>query len=169
MNYNTGTSAYKYDAYSYNSSSAYELDYEQRDAKYEQRKSARINNRSRKKELMARMIIASLAAMLICAVGFLYSRVMVIYAANEVNQLKCELATISSANNKKSMEIERSIDLKKVEELAISKYNMQRPDKNQTVYVKVAQQDYAEIVKPEGINLFKTASGKIKKVLAYLN
>lgn len=169
MNYNTGTSAYKYDEYMYNSSSAYELDYEQRDVKYEQRRTVRINNRSKKKELLARMVIVSLVTMLICAVGFLYSRVMVIYAANEVNQLKNELATISSANNKKSMEIERSIDLKKVEEIAISKYNMQRPDKNQTVYVNVTQQDYAEVVKPEGINIFKTASGGIKKVLAYLN
>ena len=36
----------------------------------------------------------------------------------------------------------------KIEELAITKYGMQRPDKNQTVYVNVIQSDYGEVVKP---------------------
>ncbi len=169
MNYNTGSSAYKFDEYTYNSSSAYELEIERTEQQLDTRRAVRSNVRQKQKAALAMVIIVSLFTTLICSVGFLYSRVMVIYAADKVQDLKNELATISAANNKKSMEIERSIDLKKVEELAISKYNMQRPDKNQTVYVSVAQQDYAEVVKPEGINIFKTASGHIKKVLAYLN
>ncbi len=169
MNYNVGTSAYKYDYYTDNSTSAYELEYERSNNKLDERVQTRNKNKQKQKALIAVVVLVSLFATLVCSVGFLYSRVMVIYAANKVTDLKNELATISAANNKKSMELERSINLDKVEELAISRYNMQRPDKNQTVYVNVAQQDYAEVVKPASNNIFKTATVKIKKVLAYLN
>ncbi len=169
MNYYSGTSAYKIDYDTYTTSSAYELEYEQIDRQYDNKRATRRKAREKQKAVIAMMVIISLFATLLCSVGFLYSRVMVIYAANKVVSLENELASITAQNSRKSMEIERSIDLKKVEELAISKYNMQRPDKNQTVYVNVAQEDYAEVVKTGGFNFLKKTTGKIKDVLAYLN
>ena len=53
---------------------------------------------------------------------------------------------LTKENSNKKISIEQSIDLKKIEEIAISQYGMQRLDKNQTVYVKVVQDDYGEVV-----------------------
>lgn len=80
------------------------------------------------------------------AAGTVYSKVLVMQAATDVDTKRNELMQLIEANNKKKIEFEQNIDLKKVEELAITKYGMQRPDKNQTIYVNVVQKDYGEVV-----------------------
>ena len=67
-------------------------------------------------------------------------------AQTDVSALETELAELTKENSNKKISIEQSIDLKKIEEIAISQYGMQRLDKNQTVYVKVVQDDYGEVV-----------------------
>ena len=67
-------------------------------------------------------------------------------AKTEVLNLEKQYANIVEENTNKKIQMEQSIDLKKIEEIAISQYGMQRLDKNQTIYVKVVQEDYAEIV-----------------------
>ncbi|MBQ8526484.1 MAG: cell division protein FtsL [Clostridia bacterium] len=84
------------------------------------------------------------------AAGTVYSRVLVMQAATTAEQKQDELMKLIETNNKKKIEFEQNIDLKKIEELAITQYGMQRPDNNQTVYVNVVQQDYGEVVKGSG-------------------
>lgn len=57
-----------------------------------------------------------------------------------------ELSELTETNNNKKIQLEKSVDLKKIEEIAISQYGMQRPDKNQIVYVRVVQSDYGEVI-----------------------
>lgn len=78
--------------------------------------------------------------------GTVYSKVLVMQASSTVQAKETELAKLMEENNNKKIQFEQSIDLKKIEELAITKYGMQRPDKNQTVYVNVVQSDYGEVV-----------------------
>lgn len=80
------------------------------------------------------------------AVGTIYTKVLVLQAQTDVSALETELAELTKENSNKKISIEQSIDLKKIEEIAISQYGMQRLDKNQTVYVKVVQDDYGEVV-----------------------
>ncbi len=84
------------------------------------------------------------------AVGTIYTKVLVLQAQTNVSALETELAELTKENNDKKISIEQSIDLKKIEEIAISQYGMQRLDKNQTVYVKVVQDDYGEVVSDKG-------------------
>ena len=81
------------------------------------------------------------------AAGTVYSRMLVDQASVAVVAKQEELMKLIEANNNKRIVREQSIDLEKIEELAITKYGMQRPDNNQTVYVNVVQNDYGEIVR----------------------
>ena len=64
---------------------------------------------------------------------------------NRVSDLKEEYNRIVHDNKKTEIEINQKIDLKTVEEIAISNYNMNRAKKSQIVYINVEQEDYAVI------------------------
>ncbi len=64
---------------------------------------------------------------------------------NKVADLKKEYNTLVHENKKAEIEINQKIDLKTVEEIAISNYNMNRAKKSQVVYIDVQQEDYAVI------------------------
>jgi len=64
---------------------------------------------------------------------------------SRIEHLKKEYETVSSQVVAKSFELERSIDLEKIEEVATTKLNMQRPEKHQLVYVNMNNSDYCEV------------------------
>lgn len=86
-------------------------------------------------------------AFFLLAAGTVYSRMLVDQASVAVVAKQEELMKLIEANNNKRIAREQSIDLDKIKELAITKYGMQRPDNNQTVYVNVVQNDYGEVVR----------------------
>lgn len=98
-----------------------------------------------RRKFVRNMCVYGLIVFLLGA-GTVYSKVLVMQASSTVQAKETELAKLMEENNNKKIQFEQSIDLKKIEELAITKYGMQRPDKNQTVYVNVVQSDYGEVV-----------------------
>ena len=98
-----------------------------------------------RRKFVMNMCVYGLIVFLLGA-GTVYSKVLVMQASSTVQAKETELAKLMEENNNKKIQFEQSIDLKKIEELAITKYGMQRPDKNQTVYVNVVQSDYGEVV-----------------------
>ena len=103
-----------------------------------------------KKEALRRKFVMNICVygliVFLLGAGTVYSKVLVMQASSTVQAKETELAKLMEENNNKKIQFEQSIDLKKIEELAITKYGMQRPDKNQTVYVNVVQSDYGEVV-----------------------
>ena len=91
------------------------------------------------------MCICLLIAAVLMAVT-VHTQVLLMQAKSTVENMEEELATLTETNNNKKIQLEKSVDLKKVEEIAISQYGMQRPDKNQIVYVRVVQNDYGEVI-----------------------
>ncbi len=79
--------------------------------------------------------------------GLVYSRVLVMQAKSSVETMEKQLAILTEENCNKKIQLEQSVDLKKIEEIAISQYGMQRPDNNQIIYVRVVQDDYGEVIK----------------------
>jgi cell division protein FtsL len=67
-------------------------------------------------------------------------------ASNKIDNYKKQLSQIKRVNEQLQVELDRSIDLKKVEEIARTKLGMKRPEKYQNVYVKLKRNDYAEVV-----------------------
>lgn len=104
--------------------------------------------KKRKKAVV--LLCLYLSVVFAIAIGTVYTKVLLLQAQTDVSSLETQLAEITKENNDKKISIEQSIDLKKIEEIAISQYGMQRLDKNQTVYVKVVQDDYGEVVSKDG-------------------
>lgn len=134
-----GSSAYKIEDYGYE-----EVEVERR--KVEEAEKEDQNRIIRRKFVRSLCIYGLILFMLGAAT--VYSRVLIMQAESNVVHKEKELAQLTEQNNNKKIRIEQNVDLKKIEELAITKYGMQRPDKNQTVYVNVIQSDYGEVVKP---------------------
>jgi len=95
-------------------------------------------------------------------------------ASSRVNDLKQQLASLESANQQAQIKLESSINLKKVEEMAINKLGMCKPDKYQIVYINVQNRDHAEIVEHEqkekkSTGAFAVIMKTIHNVLEYLH
>ena len=77
--------------------------------------------------------------------GFMISKFV---AVNEMNQqvasLKSQLTTLESATSQMVFDLEQSVDLTKIEKEATTRLGMQRPEKYQTIYVNVKQDDMTE-------------------------
>ena len=140
--YVSGTSAYK----------TYENEYEYISPRERAEQSAKKSAYEKKKRALAITLCAYLFIVFILAAGTVYSRVLVMQAQSRVERLETELGELTEVNNNKKIQKEQSIDLKKIEELAITKYGMQRPVKNQTIYVNVVQSDYGEVVDSDFAN-----------------
>jgi len=62
----------------------------------------------------------------------------------KIEELRGQLDTVNAQTVAGEFEIERNMDLRKIEEEAITRLGMQRPTKAQTVYVEMGNCDYAE-------------------------
>lgn len=96
---------------------------------------------------IAKIMCACLLIVAVLMAVTVHTQVLLMQAKSTVENMEEELASLTETNNNKKIQLEKSVDLKKVEEIAISQYGMQRPDKNQIVYVRVVQNDYGEVIK----------------------
>ena len=130
-------------AYNYGSAVPYESPYSQPKTGIREVPKTHKKDNSR---VFARLIAFYLCIIFLVSGGIVYSKVLLMQGQTNIENLEEQVAALTEKNNAKKIQIEQKIDLKKIEEIAISQYGMQRPDKNQTVYVNVVQSDYAEII-----------------------
>ena len=80
------------------------------------------------------------------AATFMISKfVAVNETAGEIKSLTRELESTRAYTSQRIFEMERSIDLSEVEEIATTRLEMQRPETYQIVYVNVDKEDVSEI------------------------
>ncbi len=72
----------------------------------------------------------------------------------EIKRLEKELASIESYTSQKLFELEENTDLTAIEEEAINRLGMQRPAKNQIVYVNIKQDDICELTSKDSEGIF---------------
>lgn len=92
--------------------------------------------------------------------------VMVYETEQEIQSLEKQLAGLESYTSQKVFELEQSVDLTTVEEIATTRLNMQRPEKYQTVYVNIKQDDVTAVnaSQVEGVkNSVSNAAGSLKR------
>lgn len=145
----------------YDGNLAYNLSFEEH--------SAQLENKVREEKIKAKKtaraisvknhkIIACCALVFALCAGFMISRNVTAYESqNEVKELQKELNGLKEYSSQKSFELDKSVDLESVEEIAKNKLNMVRPEKYQTVYVNIRQDDVTEVTadQVEGIkNIF---------------
>ena len=86
-----------------------------------------------------------------------------------IESLKKEYETVSSQVVAKNFELERNIDLKKIEEIATTKLNMQRPEKHQLVYVNMNNCDYCEVSEESKTGFLATIRAGFGNMEEYFN
>ena len=134
---------------SYNSNLAYDLDFEANaeriDKKVkEQQRQQRATAKAAKVRLH-RTIVCCLALFALCA-GFMISRNVTAYESKRnVAKLQKELNSLKEYSSQKAFELDRSIDREAIEREAKTRLNMVRPEKYQTVYVNIKQDDVTEV------------------------
>lgn len=74
----------------------------------------------------------------------LYRGVIITEKCDTVETKRELLEQMQTTNQKTQLEIDASLNLKNVEDVAVSKLNMARPEKNQTVYIKIQQDGVVE-------------------------
>lgn len=137
----------------------------------EKRKQVRIN----KKAAFAKQIKMGVFCLCVFAVclSILFTNALIIEKASTVNDMQNQLNMLTEENNHAKLEIEKNLDLKKIEDIAIGELGMKRPDKYQIVYVNVEQNDYAEVVKADakpGVSATLGAIGSgIGQFMEYIN
>ena len=166
-NYYNGTSAYKIDTFDYN-----EMPMGDVKESIERRKNIRDG---RKAEFLRRLRVCSVFMTVFgIIIGLLCTNAIIIEKSTEVSDKKKQLAEITEANTQIVLDIERNLDLKKIEEIAINELGMKHPDKHQIVYLSVEQNNYAEISgkeeKPKTAQTRMVAMGKkTEKNSEYIN
>lgn len=106
-------------------------------------------------------VIISLAAYFMIS-----KQVAVFETEKEMENLQAQLQSMKSKEVQKNFELEQSVDLATVEEIATTKLNMQRPEQNQRVYINVTSDDVTEITagETEGVkNRVSNVADAVKK------
>lgn len=85
-------------------------------------------------------VIAAFAFLVLCR------GVIITDKANELTNLKKQLDETNAKNQQLQVEIEKSLDLTRIETIASEKLNMRRPEKYQIVYLNLDRVDYVEKV-----------------------
>lgn len=150
----------------YDGNLAYDLSFEEnsarREAKVREYKK-QAKSKARAQSVKQHKIIACcVLAFALCA-GFMISRNVTAYESqNEVKELQKELNSLKEYSSQKAFELDKSLDLESVEETAKNKLNMVRPEKYQTVYVNIKQEDVTEVTADsvEGFKGFLGIFGK---------
>ena len=152
----------------YDGNLAYDLSFEEHSAQLENKvKEQKIKARKTAKaeSIKNHKIVACCALVFALCAGFMISRNVTAYESqNEVKKLQKELNGLKEYSSQKAFELDKSVDLESVEEIAKNKLNMVRPEKYQTVYVNIKQDDVTEVTadQVEGIKGIFGIFGKEK-------
>ncbi len=154
----------------YNGTSAYNLDeYDNYARTSEENRKKRVSQRRKESVSMCRFLIVTVIAVFCIASALVYANVMMIRASTETEKLKDKLALITEQNKQTEMKINQKLDMKVVEEKAISELGMQRPDNSQIVYVNVKQDTYTEVSDDStgGTKILASIKDALKGILEY--
>ena len=133
-NYNYGSTAYDYD-----------YDYQEEYSEQEQLKQHRREERARRERnkntrtKVAYILVAGLAFSFLIA-----KTVAVSDTEKKISELTEELSVQQTYTSEKTFELEQKVSLTAIEEAAMTRLGMQRPDKTQVVYLDIEKDDYTE-------------------------
>lgn len=122
----------------------YEEDYS---FKEEAQKKVEVKSEKIKKKNFTPIICALVLSM---AAYYMISKNVELYETNQnIKSLQNELRTLETYTSQRIFELEQSVDLATVEEIATTKLNMQRPEPYQIEYVSIERDDVTEITAGE--------------------
>lgn len=158
----------RYQGYQYETSPRkLQPEYEPIKNPYEKKKSStqKMKKNSKQKQIK-KQLKPKVKLVFYIAIGFSilfaisYQNSLIIESFNQKESLKKDLAAIEKENEQLKVNIEKSLNLNKIEQSAKEMLGMQKLDNSQKVYVSLPKQDYIEvpteeIITNEGSNLLQ--------------
>jgi len=127
----------------------------------------KVVKRNREQMLIRSEYIRRICALVLVAAsaGFMISEfVTVNETEQEIAVLQKQLTELESATSQMVFDMEQSVDLAEIEKIATTKLGMQRPEKYQTIYVNVKQDDMTEMTADEVEGLGNDIMSALKKI-----
>ena len=127
-----------------------------------------MHSKSKNLRRMCAIIVLAFSA------GFMISKFVTVHETQQqIAMLQKNLADLESITSQKIFNLEQSIDLTELETEATTRLGMQRPEKYQTIYVDVKQEDVTEMTagEVEGVNkrigrMFKSIGSNIVELFS---
>lgn len=151
---------------------AYELPRRQYEPPRKKRNPQRNNVRVIRKRNQEQMINRSKNMRRICTVavlalsaGFMISQFVTVNETHqEIASLQKQLTDIEASTSQMIFDMEQSVDLTEIEKEATTRLGMQRPEKYQTIYVNVKQEDMTEKTAGEVEGVGNSIISALKKI-----
>ena len=143
----------RYQGYQYETSPRkLQPEYEPIKNPYEKKKSSTQKMKKNSKQKQAKKQLKPKVKLVFCiAIGFSilfaisYQNSLITESFNQKEELKKNLAAIEKENEQLKVNIEKSLNLNKVEQSAKEMLGMQKLDNSQKVYISLPKQDYIEV------------------------
>ena len=141
---------YRYDRYQYETSPRkLEPEYEPVKTPYSRKKSSTINKKQEKVQKKSQLksqvkTIIYIGLIFASLVAISYRNSQINESFNENEKLKSNLAAIQKENEQLRVNLENSLNLSNIEQVAEKKLGMQKLDNSQKVYVSLDKKDYVE-------------------------
>lgn len=133
------------------------------------RPSRNVKTGKNKREVVKRKNNVSAIAFILCVFAMtmvITYRYNVISEKNlEIQNLKKELTKVESSLLTSQIEVEQGTDLNKIEAYAKQQLGMQKPEKNQTIYVDTSAKDSSTVIGEEESNIFEKIIEGIKDTI----
>ncbi len=101
--------------------------------------------------------------------GFMISKFVTVHETQQkIALLEKDLSNLQSITSQQIFDLEQSVDLTEIEHEATSRLGMQRPEKYQTIYVNVKQDDVTEMTADEVEGLGNRFKVTLKKLGGYI-
>ncbi len=122
---------------------------------------AKASKKQKRSSAFAMGILVVMAFLVLCRGA------MITEKYDKLEEKKAYLEQLQTTNQKLQIEIDSALSLKNVEDAAVTKLNMARPEKNQTVYIKIQQDGVVE--KTDNSSPTKAVTNFLGMLKAYLD
>lgn len=122
-----------------------------------------MHSKSKNLRRMCAIIVLAFSA------GFMISKFVTVHETQQqIAMLQKDLAALESSTSQKIFNLEQSIDLTELETEATTRLGMQRPEKYQTIYVNVKQDDVTEMTADEVEGFANKTKASLKELAGYI-
>lgn len=101
--------------------------------------------------------------------GFMISKFVTVHETQQqIAKLQSNLTELESNTGQQIFDLEQSVDLTELEQEAVNRLGMQRPEKYQTIYVNVKRDDMTETTVGEVEGFNNRLKVKLKELGGYI-
>ena len=135
----------------------------QQNKKTVKRNHKQMHSKSKNLRRMCAIVVLAFSA------GFMISKFVTVHETQQqIASLERNLSSLESSTSQQIFDLEQSVDLAELEKEATNRLGMQRPEKYQTIYVNVKQDDVTEMTAGEVESFKSRVKTSLKELAGYI-